>query len=368
VETASGPAELLTCAGAWLSRHPFVPARWLRNPHLQTIAAARRHRRFPWGWRQDRGVLRRLSDGSQVELRWVEAGPEAPVLVLLHGMSGSARSGTVLALSHKAWRCGWSSLRIDLYDRAVRHAPPRILHAGASSVLREVVELENLGRRPGGFALAGVSMGGNLLLKALGEWGQDPPAGLTGAAVISPLLDLSMSWHLLEEPRNRIYQWYYVGRLKRLIQQRGEAMGCWVDLERLRRVRTILEFDAVVTAPLSGYRDVFHYYEDAGARRWLGAIRIPVLLLHARDDPFLPWIPLTGRDVRNNPFLLPWLTDRGGHAAFLEKHPSGMDRSWAENRVVDFLCQAAGGVPGNVSRVPHPDSRQLERLVRSIRV
>ncbi len=349
LEADAGLAGLRTLTRSCLARHPFVPARWLCGPHLQTIAAARRRRRFAWGWSRDRSSLCRLADGSQVELRWVDAGPEAPVLVLLHGMSGNARSGTVLALSHKVWRRGWSSLRIDLYDHSQREGPPRIFHAGASSVVREIVELERLTEAPGGFALAGVSMGGNLLLKALGEWGEQPPARLMGAAVISPLLDLSMSWHLLEEPRNRLYQWYYVGRLKRLILERRDRMARWVDLERLRRARTILEFDSLVTAPLSGYRDVFHYYEDAGARGRLGAIRVPVLILHSRDDPFLPWTPLTGRDVRNNPFLLPWLTDRGGHAAFLERHPSGPDRSWAENRVVDFVVQIA-------SRLPTPDS------------
>lgn len=324
---------------------PFVPVRWLAHPHLQTIAAARRRRRFAWGWTEETVDSLILPDGSSVEVHWVDAGEGTPVLILLHGMTGSARSGTVLGISHKAWRAGWSSLRVNLYDSSVRSRPPRVFHAGASEVVPAAVDWVRRWRGDAPTALAGVSMGANILLKALGEWGERAPRLVFGAAVISPLLDLSTSWARLEEPANRVYQWYYVGRLKSLILEHRHRLGAALDLESVERVRTILEFDATVTAPLGGYRDVFHYYEAAASRPWLASIRVPTLLIHSRDDPFLDWTPLAGRDVVASPWLVPWLTHAGGHAAFLEARPSGWDRSWAENRVVEWLKSMRPG-PG----------------------
>lgn len=339
-EAEEAPSAIVAAMSA---KSPFVPTWWLRGPHRQTIAAARRRRRFPWGWQQEEVSFETLADGSVVELRRVDAGPGTPLVILFHGMSGSARSGTVLGLAHKAWRQGWSSLRVNLYDVAERLEPPRIFHAGVSSVVHELVAAELAADRTQTLALAGVSKGANLVLKALGEWGTEVPSAVLGAGVISPLIDLSMSWHLLEQPRNRLYQSYYVGRLKALIMARQVRFQNRLDLKQVARIRTILEFDTMVTAPLSGYRSVFQYYEDAGSRRRLSQIRVPTLIIHSRDDPFLPWAPLTGGDVRANPYLLVWLTRQGGHAGFLEAQPSGHDRSWAENRTVEFLARLRAG-------------------------
>lgn len=326
----------------WLeeSRHrnPFVPHRWLTGAHRQTVFGSQQRRRFEWGWKSSSRRQLGLSDGSVVGLEEVEAGGDAPLLVLVHGMSGSSRSGYMLGLSHKAYRAGWSSARLNLYDEGNGTEKPRIFHAGCSDAVAEVVQrLVSQGRESRPIFVVGVSKGGNIVLKLLGEWGDSPPKSVTGSAVISPLVDLLGSWSLMEAPGNWIYRRYYVGRLRRLIEARRGRMEPFVDFDRLQRVRTVREFDEVVTAPLSGYRDAFDYYRDAGAAPCLDKVRVPTLILHSRDDPFLPWQPLVSPRVTGNTFLNLWLTDRGGHVAFIERQATGTDRSWAENRVIDFL-------------------------------
>jgi predicted alpha/beta-fold hydrolase len=141
----------------------------------------------------------------------------------------------------------------------------------------------------------------------------------------------------MDKPSNLLYRLYYLRRLRRL----SATMSRFVNLEELQKVKTIKDFDELVTAPLAGFDDAFHYYREVSSLSLLPRIRVPVMLLHSRDDPLLPWEPLAGPLVSGNHFLLAHLTDSGGHAAFLaRKQRNDFDRSWAENRVIDFFQMA----------------------------
>jgi predicted alpha/beta-fold hydrolase len=277
-----------------------------------------------------------MVDGAMIRAEVVEVDKTRPTLVAVHGMGGSADSMYMLGLSHKAYLEGWNSVRLSLYNCNPELRQPKVFHAGCSGDLAEIVSRLTDQFEFSKILLVGVSMGGNTSLKLLGELG-DRPAGLVAAATISPLADLHASWPILEARRNRLYRWYYVSRLRELALNRAKKLDFAIDTERLSKVRSIREFDEVFTAPLSGYRDVFEYYSDASARSWLSRIHIPTLIIHARDDPLLPWQPLVDPAATENPALILILTEKGGHAAFIEKSRADIDRSWAENRVIDFF-------------------------------
>jgi len=321
-----------------LRQRPFIPHRWVKSGHLQTLVGSQQRRKFDWGWTASRTVDTTLEDGSRIEAEWVEIDPSRPTLVLVHGMSGSSRSAYMLGMSHKIYRKGWNSLLLNLYDRRNGGGVPKIFHAGRSADLWKTVRMfqESLGFKSA--ALVGVSLGGNLVLKLLGELGSAAPDWLLGGAVISPLVDLTRSWPLMEQPSNWIYQRYYVRRLKKLMQAAPGIENAPIDLGRLVSLKTVRQFDEVVTAPLGGYADAFDYYRAAGAAPLLPRITLPTLILHALDDPFLPSAPL--EPARENPSIHLELTRHGGHVAYIEDrcHPPDFDRSWAENRVIDFIA------------------------------
>lgn len=320
-----------------LREAPFVSHPLLFNGHLQSVFGSQQRRAFSYGWQSYVEDLVTLQDRTMVRYRLVTRDPAAPTVVLVHGMSGSFDSGYMLGLSHKAFCCGWNAVLLSLYDTNPEKPLPRIFHAGASEGLRMVIEAVAAKHQLGLLMICGVSLGGNILLKMLGEIGESSKLDVAAAAAVSPLIDLTSSWKIFDMPSNWLYKKYYVKRLRELTLENADRVGAVVDLERLERVSSIKEFDEVVTVPLTGFDGVFDYYEQASCRPWLERIRIPTFIVHSKDDPLLPSAPLRGRDVRENPFLLAHLTTEGGHVAFLERHRCDIDRSWAENRTIDFL-------------------------------
>lgn len=325
----------------------------------EAVAHLRAHRRFvphpllPWGdlqtvggalWRREFPVLHpvvlheiRLRDGGLVGAEWIRAYPGRPVLVVVHGMAGSCRSRYVQALAYKALKRGWNALLPGLYDR--RETPGRrLLHAGSSDALQDILdEAVRLGEGARIY-LVGVSLGGNIALKCLGELGRDARSRVAAAVMISPLVDLSASWRGMESRRTWLYRRYFVTRLREAVVRAGYRWNGEVDLAALEKIETIREFDELVTVPLGGFASVFHYYDAASAVHVLERISVPTLVIHARDDPILPVGPLRSEAFRTNPYLRLWLTRRGGHVGFIERTPTGLDRAWAENRAVEFLA------------------------------
>jgi predicted alpha/beta-fold hydrolase len=318
-------------------QRPFCPHPALWNGHLQTIVASQQRRKFDWGWQTCVTKSVRLSEGAVVRAEVVFCDESSPTLVAVHGMGGSADSMYMLGLSHKAYLQGWNSVRLSLYNLNPELERPKVFHAGCSEDLGEIASqlFTHFGFEKCFFV--GVSLGGNILLKLLGEWGDDHPWQLLAAATISPLVDLTASWQILDSKSNFLYRWYYVSRLRRLALRRADALASYVDIEKLGNVTTIREFDEAFTVPLSGYKDVFEYYREASAASGLRQIRVPTLLIHSRDDPLLPWRPLASSSVEQNPYLMLALSERGGHAAFVEGVRQDIDRSWAENRILEFF-------------------------------
>ena len=338
------PEALLAHFERRLEDRPFRPPLWLKGGHLQTLAASLLKRNFSWGWGNAEEHFVDLGDGSRVRLTCAWRSPGVPTLVVLHGTGGSSASTYMQGLSHKAHREGWNAVLVNLYNTNPELPRPKIFHSGSSQEVGEVLQELSTNHQVGEFFLAGVSMGGNILLKLMGEWGSDSPIDVRAAGVISPLVDLTTAWKVLERPSNLLFQHHFVKNFKKRIQRHRSALSPFVDVEALLRIRTLRQFDQLFTAPLAGFRDAFDYYEKASALPYLKDICIPTLLIHSRDDPLLSGEPFTLPETCSNSSLLMSLTRQGGHVGFLERTPSGedIDRFWAENRLIDFFRLAAG--------------------------
>ena len=352
MQSHSFPSEpLLAHFERRLGDRPFRPPLWLRGGHLQTFAASLLKRNFSWGWGNAEEHFVDLGDGSRVRLICAWQSPGVPTLVVLHGTGGSSASTYMQGLSHKAHREGWNAVLVNLYNTNPELPRPKIFHSGSSREVGELLQKLSMNHQVEEFFLAGVSMGANILLKLMGEWGSDSPLDVRAAGVISPLVDLTTAWKALERPSNFLFQHHFVKNFKKRIQRNRSDLSPFVDVEALMRIKTLRQFDQLFTAPLAGFRDAFDYYEKASALPCLKDIRIPTLLIHSHDDPLLSGAPLTLPETRSNSSLLMKLTRQGGHVGFLERTPSGedIDRFWAENRLIDFFRMAAGNTPLDLS-------------------
>ena len=318
----------------------FVPNPVFKRGDAQTIAAYLWPQRFRL--RDENGDQERLFEvegGSSVlaRCRWQPNRAEHPTLVMWHGMEGSVASAYMLTTADKAFRAGFNAVRVNIRNCGrTEHLTPTLYHGGMSGDVRAVIhELINRDRLSRLF-IAGFSLGGNKVLKLAGEYGEDPPAEVKAICSISPSIDLRASSDLLMKPRNWIYHKDFLYYLKRRIKVKERLFPGLYDSAGLRRIRTIRQFDARHIAPAFGFESVDDYYAKASSLPFLGRIRIPTLIIHAQDDPFIPFAPLRDPSIASNPYVLLIGTERGGHVAFMSTNSRDEDRFWAENRLVDF--------------------------------
>lgn len=313
----------------------FQPAPWLRNRHLQTV----------WGplFRRRRVAMRRerfeTRDGDFVDLDWLDGPSGAPLLLVLHGLEGSARSHYISGLVRRARSCGWRA--VVVYFRSCSgqvNRLPRFYHAGDTGDLDEV--LRTLVRREPGVLIGavGVSIGGNVLLKWLGEQGDRVPGQLVAAAGISVPFNIAPCARVLDAGLRRVlYTSSFMRTFKAKIREKALRYPDFVDLRAALRARTFAEHDRVVTAPLGGFTDAMDYWVRASSAPWLSRVRRPALLLNALDDPFVPPEALPDPETLP-PWIVTELPRHGGHAGFIEgRWPWAVD-SWAERRAIEFLA------------------------------
>lgn len=317
---------------------PFTPHPWLTNPHAQTLAARARPRPHLLANVPTEDRLFHVDPQSRIKgvCSW-HPNPQAPGLVLVHGLEGCHDSHYMRGLAHKAWHAGWHVIRLNQRNcGGTEHLTPTLYNAGLSRDVRAVAD--ELVRQDGIQALwlAGYSMGGNLVLKMAGEAG-DACSGLRGVAAVCPNVHPAACVAALEQRRNWIYHQYFLRKLKARLRRKARLFpGQW-DLSLLNTVRTLSQFDDAYTAPDGGYRNAADYYERAGARHVLEDIRVPTLLITARDDPFVPFAALDMPRIRRNPCIQLITPAKGGHCGFLQHARTDEDGRWAENRIVEFL-------------------------------
>lgn len=325
---------------------PFRPAWWLPGPHAQTLGGRFLRRRLHHALGR---VRIDTPDGDFLDLEVAGAPPSPapghPLVLVLHGLEGAGRSGYMLALYHQLAAHGLRGVGMNFRScGGEMNRAPRFYHAGETGDAR--VALRWLARRFPGAPLgaAGFSLGGNVLLKLLGEGdergerGVAPQGELQAAAAVSVPFDLAAGADRLEERgMARVYTAFFMRKLLRKSRLKGEAIGDACDLSRISRARTLREFDDAATAPLHGFRDAAHYYRECSSARYLPHIRTPTLLVQALDDPFLPAGAVPHGVVERNPALTCAFPSRGGHVGFVAGAPWA-PRFWAEREVARFLA------------------------------
>ncbi|HEV3038311.1 MAG TPA: alpha/beta fold hydrolase [Candidatus Angelobacter sp.] len=316
---------------------PFVPRRFLRNNHAQTLAGnfLPRESRLP----QPEEQLFQVEESVQVlcHCHWQQERSGRLTVIILHGLEGSSLSQYVIGTGSKAWDAGMNVVRMNMRNcGGTEKLTPTLYHSGLSSdvaaVARTLIERDKLQH----IALAGYSMGGNLVLKLAGDWGSAAPAQLRAVAAVSPASDLGASADALHDLKsNRIYEWKFLtGLMRRYERKRGLFPETYAKPER--RPRSIREFDDMITAPHCGFTGADDYYDRAAAARVIDKICMPTLVIHAQDDPFIRILPETRKKLEANPHITLLEPEHGGHCAFLAQ-PNGYDGRWAERRVVNFF-------------------------------
>ena len=315
----------------------FRPLGLLRNPHLMTMAAAYWPRKFsaltPCVPR-----LFELEPGTQVlaKCHWQEIPREHPTLIVLHGLEGSSESKYMLGTAEKAWKAGFNAVRLNQRNcGGTENLTPTLYHSGLSGDMRAVIfELIQRDCLPEIFT-AGFSMGGNLVLKMTGECAEAAPPELRAVVAIAPALDLAACADALAEPQNFIYEYHFVHGLKKRMRLKARLFPGKFPLDGLTSVRTVRDFDEVITARFCGFQGADDYYARSSARRVIGGIRRPTLMLAAQDDPFVPFAPFQDPAIRANPDISLIAPEHGGHCAFISQQ-DGEERFWAEARIIEF--------------------------------
>ena len=323
----------------------FRPAWWARGPHAQTLWGKLFRRRPHGGTRRERWDT---PDGDFVDIERLDAPRGAPRLILLHGLEGSRRSHYVGGLFAAARARGWA---MDLLlFRSCGDEPNRarrLYHSGETEDVDFVVRRIAAEHPDAPLAATGVSLGGNVLLKWLGEQGSAAPPALRAAVGISVPFDLALGSRHIERGASRIYTRHFLRSLKQKAAAKRTAYPDLYDPAALDRVRTLWDFDEHVTAPVHGFAGAADYYARSSAVRFLHAVRVPTLLVNAADDPFLPATVLD--DVRRIAAANPALTTRfvaaGGHVGFVTGRRPWRPAYWAEEQAVAFAARqfAASG-------------------------
>jgi predicted alpha/beta-fold hydrolase len=333
---------------------PFDPHPFLRNPHAQTLVSAFWPRRFP---RLPRSTPREFETepGTSIrgECHWQSPASERPTLVLVHGLEGSSQSGYMLGLAERAFAAGWNALRLNQRNcGGTESLTPTLYNSGLSgdfrAVLHELIEQDSLPQ----IFFAGYSMGGNLVLKMAGELADTAPRQLCGVAAVCPALELARCVDAVDLPSNFIYQRHFVKGLKDRMQRKARLFPGRFDLGPMARVRTLREFDDVITATYCGFRGASDYYERCSALRVASQIRVPTLVITAQDDPFVPFASFLDPAVAQNPAIRVIAPKRGGHCAFISRH-GGNNRYWAEARVMEF-CREISSLASNQQIIEEP--------------
>ena len=318
---------------------PFIPPLWLSNPHIQTLTARFRPRRYLLRNLQEETRLFQVDPESRIlaVCHWQLRRSSHPALVLVHGLEGCHESHYMRGIAHKAWHAGFHVIRFNQRNCAgTEHLTPSLYNGGMSQDIRMVVEeLSNKDGIPS-IWLTGYSMGGNLVLKMAGETRDTLPT-LKGVGAVCPNIHPAACVAALEQRRNWIYHEHFLVKLKARLKRKALLFpGKW-DVSRYRHIRTMSQFDDAYTAPDGGFRDAADYYEQTGSRHILHQIKVPTLIITAQDDPFIPFGTFNISSLHANPFIHLITPPHGGHCGFIQRPRKDEDCHWAENRILDFI-------------------------------
>lgn len=332
----AGTSRTLRSAGL----NSFKPL--FRNPHLATIAANFwRRPKSEQRWPVEE-VIYETEPGVRVLVHSQRPNRETPKgeLILVHGLEGSSAAGYARSMVHAALERGWATHRFNM--RGCGGTDELALtgyHAGQTGDLLEVVrERRRASSLP--IFVIGFSLGGNVTLKLAGELGESAKGLLAGVCAVSTPIDLAACVAALAQPQNFIYEGRFLSRLKDRIRRKNRQAPDVYTLEHLPKIRTIEDFDNHYTAKLFGFGTAANYFRTQSSNQFLERIRVPALLVQAKDDPLIPFSVYEHPAFDRNPCLTLLAVDHGGHLGFLSR---GNARFWLDGTVLDWVESCSKG-------------------------
>jgi hypothetical protein len=312
------------------SRLPDAPLA-LRNGHLETLFAGLLRRGPRVAFVRER---LELEDGDFLDLDWSRTGSRRLALIT-HGLEGHSRRPYVLGMARALNAAGFDVLARNLRGCSGElNRLPKAYHSGETGDLRRVLAHALASGDYDAVVLVGFSVGGNQTLRFLGEDPAAVPGAVAAAVCVSVPCDLTTTERALARPGNRIYLNNFLKTLRDKVRRKTRTFPGLVNLDRLARVRDFRDFDDLFTAPRHGFRDAAQYYAEASSLPVLEAVRVPTLILNAKNDPFLTPECFPEAQARANPALFLETPATGGHVGFVPPWP-GPYRS--ELRAVEFL-------------------------------
>jgi uncharacterized protein len=307
---------------------PFRPL--FRNPHLQTIAS----HFWPRNGEETRFPLEKCIYRTEPDVEVLVQSQRPPSaaageIVMVHGLEGSGEASYVRGLSGRAVRAGFAVHRFHMRTCGGTERLCRTLyHAGLTSDLYTLLrQWRDQGRTPP--FLVGFSLGGNVVLKLAGELGSEASLLIQSVCAVSTPLDLAACVHRIAEKQNRMYERRFV----RLMRTRLCATGRYQPKD-FAGLHSLFSIDDCITAPAFGFGNAANYYRTQSALRYIEGIRVPALLIHAKDDPMIPFESCRFETVRRNPHIELCLTEHGGHLGFLGRTPH---RFWLDEAIMDWI-------------------------------
>jgi predicted alpha/beta-fold hydrolase len=325
---------------ASLIESAFKPAWWLANGHLQTLWPALVRRAPNISVQRERMITQ---DGDFIDLDWC-GGAFLPLVILVHGLTGSSRSGYIRGMQRALLNHGFRSVAMNFRGcGGESNRSARCYHSGDTEDLHQLYRTLKQREPETPMAAVGYSLGGNVLLKWLGEQGS--AVSLFAAAAVSVPLVLGICADRMDSGLSRIYRNRLIRHLKRYIRDKRASLrlaGQVAEAEKLERlgdlssIRSFWEYDNRVIAGLYPFRDVHDYYQKSSSRQFLKSIRVKTLLIQARDDPFMSPAVLPAEDELS-PALRLEVASSGGHVGFVSGRLPGRPRYWLEQRIPEFL-------------------------------
>lgn len=311
-------------------RAPF----WLRGRHAQTIVPATLVPLPAPRYRRERLTT---PDDDFVDFDWLDTSDAAaPLLIVFHGLEGSSRSHYARALMSAAQARGWRSVVAQFRGcSGEMNRAPRFYHSGDSSEIAWMVEQVRARFPLAPLYAVGISLGGNALLRWLGEQPVESAQRLAAAAAISAPLDLAAAGHALARGFNRVYTKSFLRTLQAKSLRKLDQFPGLFDRDAMLAARDLYAYDNVVTAPLHGYRDTDDYWLRAASKAVLGAIAVETLVLNALNDPFLPASALPKPNQVSSAVHLDYPRE-GGHVGF---YSSASGAYWLPERILHFLSR-----------------------------
>ena len=314
-----------------MHKSSFKPAWWLKNAHGQTL----------WPNRIKKGrklkLIRQrfeLPDGDFIDTEWTP-GNKGPIVLILHGLEGSTRSGYAVRLMRQVHKRGWRG--VFLYYRSCSGEPNRLhkrYHAGSCEDVSTIIDIIHEREPDTPVAIVGYSLGGNVLLKWLART-ENVPKQVAAAIAVSVPFELHKVNERLTQGFSKVYQAAMRNKMQRSIKTKYSQREHELDIDHIVNMKTFAEIDEAFTAPVHGYQNVEDYYQDNSSRYTLHKIKFPTLILHACDDPFMTEDAIPKKEELSDQITFE-LSEFGGHVGFVYGHP-WKPRYYLEERIPQYI-------------------------------